>query len=214
MNFYCKFLAHVKPNIYYFSLKVAFCYLFSTFCYIFQINYRVEPKNKFVFLQNPPEPIEGNKWWWNLPVSSIHFSKPTSLSKGSTCEDAINLLQEGKFHQLPIVDQKNEILGFVSLNGILSSLISGKAVKTDSAEKIMSNQYRKVVLSTSLGRLSRMLEQEHFAVILDEHNDGAFVGIASQIDLLEFINKGQTSNGEVHANGTKCTAVNSSKNGN
>lgn len=163
---------------------------------------------------NPPEPIEGNKWWWNLPVSSIHFSKPTSLSKESTCEDAINLLQEGKFHQLPIVDQKNEILGFVSLNGILSSLISGKAVKTDSAEKIMSNQYRKVVLSTSLGRLSRMLEQEHFAVILDEHNDGAFVGIASQIDLLEFINKGQTSNGEVHANGTKCTAVNSSKNGN
>lgn len=155
-------------------------------------------------MQNPPEPVEGNKWWWNLPVSTIHFSKPVTLSKSSTCEDAINILQEGKFNQLPVVDQKNEILGFVSLNGILSSLISGKVTKIDKAEKIMSKEYRKVVLATSLGRLSRMLEKEHFAVVLDEHNDGAFVGIASQIDLLEFINKGQTSNGKVHTNGTNC----------
>lgn len=154
---------------------------------------------------NPPEPIESNKWWWNLPVSTIHFSKPVTLTKSSTCEDAINILQEGKFHQLPVADQKKEILGFVTLNGILSSLISGKVKKTDNVETIISKQYRKAVLATSLGRLSRMLEKEHFAVILDEHNDGAFVGIASQIDLLEFINKGQTSNGEVYTNGTICS---------
>lgn len=96
-------------------------------------------------------------------------------------------------------------MGFVTLNGILSSLISGKVKKTDNVETIISKQYRKAVLATSLGRLSRMLEKEHFAVILDEHNDGAFVGIASQIDLLEFINKGQTSNGEVYTNGTICS---------
>ncbi|XP_033227889.1 cystathionine beta-synthase isoform X2 [Belonocnema kinseyi] len=149
---------------------------------------------------NPPEPIECNKWWWNLPVSSLPINKPVILPKGATCDEAIHILQQGKFHQLPVTD-KNEVIGFVTLNEILSTLISGKANRSDPAEKIISKQFRKVVLSTSLGRLSRILEKENYSVVLDEHKDGAFVGILTQIDLLEFISNNGSSNGEIHTNG-------------
>lgn len=123
------------------------------------------------------------------------------LPKGATCDEAIHILQQGKFHQLPVTDKQNEVIGFVTLNEILSTLISGKAKRSDPAEKIISKQFRKVVLSTSLGRLSRILEKENYSVVLDEHKDGAFVGILTQIDLLEFISNNGSSNGEIHTNG-------------
>ena len=100
-----------------------------------------------------------------------------------------------------MTDKQNKVIGFISLNEILSSLISGKAKKSDPAEKIISKQFRKVVLSTSLGRLSRILEKENYAVVLDEHKDGAFVGILTQIDLLAYISNSEKSNGEVNTNG-------------
>lgn len=60
--------------------------------------------------------------------------------------------------------------------------------KADVAEKIMEKEFRKVNLKTSLGKLSRFLEHEHYAVVLDDDKNDELVGIVTQIDLLHFIN--------------------------
>lgn len=137
---------------------------------------------------DPPEPIESNRWWWDLLVSDLHLNKPFVIPTGTTCEDTLKIFQEKKYHQLPIVKANNEILGFITQNLILSNLISGKVQKADVAEKIMEKEFRKVNLKTSLGKLSRFLEHEHYAVVLDDDKNDELVGIVTQIDLLHFIN--------------------------
>lgn len=131
--------------------------------------------------------MESNKWWWDLPVSKIPFKKPVILSKGSTCDEAVKILRNGSFHQMPMVDADGNVTGFVTLEKLLSSLIAGEVSKSDPAEKTLIKQFRKVATATTLGRLSRMLQKDLYAVVLDEHNNGALIGILTQIDLLNFI---------------------------
>lgn len=146
------------------------------------------------FFQDPPKPVESNQWWWDLLVSSLHLNKPVVLPEGTTCENAMEVLQEKKFHQLPIVNGNNDVVGFVTQNLILSNLISGKVEKTELVEKIMEKEFRKVNLKTLLGKLSRFLEHEHYAVVVDEDKNDKLIGIVTQIDLLHFITN--SKNGE------------------
>lgn len=131
--------------------------------------------------------MESNEWWWDLPVLEIPFKKPIILPNNSSCEEAVSILQKGGFHQIPMADEKGDIKGFITLDHLMSSLISGKVKHTDLADKALIKEYRKVSKATSLGRLSRMLQKDLYAVVLDEHNNGALIGIITQIDLLNFI---------------------------
>lgn len=88
-----------------------------------------------------------------------------------------------------MADDDGNIKGFITLDKLLSNLIAGEVKNHDSAEKALIKQYRKVAKATTLGRLSRMLQKDLYAVVLDEHNNGALIGILTQIDLLNFIFK-------------------------
>ncbi|XP_033227716.1 cystathionine beta-synthase-like isoform X2 [Belonocnema kinseyi] len=137
---------------------------------------------------SPPEPIESNRLWWNLPLSSIQLNNSSTLPENSTCEEVMNIFQGKKLHQVSIINTKNEVVGVVTSNEILSNLISGKINKTEPVDKIICRQFRKENLETPLGKISRILEHENYAVVLDKSKKDIFVGIITQIDLLNFIN--------------------------
>ncbi|XP_015608360.1 cystathionine beta-synthase [Cephus cinctus] len=139
----------------------------------------------------PPPPVEANKWWWNIPVSNLRLKKPTTLPKGASCQEAVQILQKGRFHQIPVTDDDGNVKGLITLNALITGLISGAASQTDPAEKLLVKKFRKVALATPLGRLLRILEEDSYAVMLDEKHDGRLAGIVSQIDLLEFISHNQ-----------------------
>lgn len=122
-----------------------------------------------------------------MPVSKIKLSTPVILPKNSTCKDAETILSAEKFNQIPMKDDEGNIKGFITREKLLSSLISGELKVTDPAEKALIKQFRKVTTATTLGRLSRMLQKDRYAVVLDENNHGALVGIVTQIDLMDFI---------------------------
>lgn len=86
-----------------------------------------------------------------------------------------------------MADAEGNIKGFITLEKLLSSLIAGEVKHSDPAEKALIKQYRKVATATTLGRLSRMLQKDIYTVVLDEYNNGALIGILTQIDLLNFI---------------------------
>ena len=104
----------------------------------------------------------------------------------------MKVLQEKHFYQLPITNQKDEVVGMVTLNEILSYLISGKLEKSDCVEKIMKEEFRKVDLQTPLGKISRILEQENYVVVLDENKNHQLVGILTQLDLIDFIDNSKS----------------------
>ncbi|XP_050592435.1 cystathionine beta-synthase isoform X1 [Bombus affinis] len=134
--------------------------------------------------------IETNKWWWNMKVSNLSFDKQPLLKENTvTCQEAIQMIKNTDIQLLLISDNDIHIKGVISLNRILSNIISGAVNYTDFVEKTMIKQYVKVKYSASLGYLSRILEKEPYAVILDDERDDAFVGVINQFHILNFITK-------------------------
>ncbi|XP_043598372.1 cystathionine beta-synthase isoform X3 [Bombus pyrosoma] len=133
---------------------------------------------------------ETNKWWWNMKVSNLSFDKQSLLKENTvTCQEAIQMIKNTDIQLLLISDNDIHIKGVISLNKILSNIISGAVNYTDFVEKTMVKQYVKVKYSASLGYLSRILEKEPYAVILDDKRDDAFVGVINQFHILNFITK-------------------------
>ncbi|CAD1474584.1 unnamed protein product, partial [Heterotrigona itama] len=149
------------------------------------------------FLQ-PTCQNETNKWWWNMKISNLTFDKQSLLKENTiTCQEAIHMIKKTDLQLLLISDNNIHIKGVISLNKLMSNIISGTVKCTDFVEKTMIKQYVKVKYSASLGYLSRILEKEPYAVILDDKCNDAFVGIVNQFHILNFITK---NNGTVSNN--------------
>ncbi|KAF3428070.1 hypothetical protein E2986_09010 [Frieseomelitta varia] len=139
---------------------------------------------------------ETNKWWWNMKISNLTFDKQSLLKENTvTCQEAIHMIKNAGLQLLLISDNNIHIKGVISLNKLMSDTISGTVKYTDFVEKAMTKQYVKVNYSASLGYLSRILEKEPYAVILDDND--AFVGVVNQFHILNFITK---NNGTVSNN--------------
>ncbi|XP_013883164.1 cystathionine beta-synthase [Austrofundulus limnaeus] len=136
-------------------------------------------------------------WWWNLKLQSLNLSAPLTVQPTVTCQQTIKILKEKGFDQAPVVDETGVILGMVTLGNILSSILAGKIKLSDSVSKVLYKQFRQIRLTDSLGKLSRILETDHFALVVHEQiqylTDGSAVlkqmvfGVVTAVDLLNFV---------------------------
>lgn len=136
-----------------------------------------------------------NKWWWNMKISNLSFDKQLLLKENTvTCQEAMHMLKNADSQLLVISDDNIHIKGVISLNKLTSYVISGIIKCTDFVDKAMVKQYVKVKHSATLGYISRVLEKEPYAIILDDEHDDAFIGIVNQFHILQFITKNGISN--------------------
>lgn len=128
-------------------------------------------------------------------MSNLELDPPTTLPIGATCQEAITILKKEGRDQLPVVEADGHCRGVVTLSAITNNIISGKIKSTDIAEKVLVKNFRKLCASATIGRLSRILEKESYVVVVDEKQNSRLVGIAHQMDVLNYITKPQ-SNGK------------------
>ncbi|KYO39072.1 cystathionine beta-synthase-like protein isoform X1 [Alligator mississippiensis] len=144
------------------------------------------------------EDTRSNKpWWWHLSVQELSLSAPLTVLPTVTCEKTIEILRVKGFDQAPVVDESGVILGMVTLGNMLSSLLAGKVKPSDQVSKVIYKQFRQIHLKDNLGKLSHILEIDHFALVVHEqiqyHSDGTsskrqmVFGIVTAIDLLNFV---------------------------
>ncbi|KAF7990105.1 hypothetical protein HCN44_009094 [Aphidius gifuensis] len=134
----------------------------------------------------PPAPKEANKWWWNLPVSSINFVKQKPLSQGATCQYALEMFNNEKYQIIPVLIG-DKFTGYISVKSLMTGLINGDATNSCPADKLAVKSFSKVNFTVTIGRVSRILEKESFVVVVDENKDDKFVGIIDQKDVFNFI---------------------------
>lgn len=117
------------------------------------------------------------------------------LLKGMSCQDAADFLKTAShIEQLLVTDEKKMFVkGVVTSDALLSNLISGTVKRTDYAEKVMLKQFTKVTASTILGKVSRILEKESYAVVVNDANN-ALIGLVTQRDIFNFITKDDDCN--------------------
>ncbi|XP_026569361.1 cystathionine beta-synthase-like isoform X2 [Pseudonaja textilis] len=151
-------------------------------------------------------------WWWHVKVQELCLSAPLTVLPSVTCEKTIEILKEKGFDQVPVVDESGLILGMVTLGNMLSSVLAGKVQPSDKVSKVIYKQFQTIHLQDNLGKLSHILEIDHFALVVHEqiqsgnqnlgwrgetiwkdHSDGEsskkqmVFGIVTAIDLLNFV---------------------------
>uniref|UniRef100_A0A7N6FBN1 Cystathionine beta-synthase n=1 Tax=Anabas testudineus TaxID=64144 RepID=A0A7N6FBN1_ANATE len=147
-------------------------------------------------------------WWWNQTVqSSLHLSAPLTVLPSVSCQTTTEILKEKSFDQAPVVDESGVVLGVVTLGTVLSSVSSGKVKPSDPISKILCKNYKQVHLTDHLGKLSRILQTDNFALVVHDHTqynaDGSachrqmVFGVVTAIDLLSYITKCKRQNGSL-----------------
>ncbi|KAL4833860.1 hypothetical protein H8958_009823 [Nasalis larvatus] len=141
--------------------------------------------------------VEKKPWWWHLRVQELSLSAPLTVLPTVSCEHTIEILREKGFDQAPVVDEAGVILGMVTLGNMLSSLLAGKVQPSDQVSKVIYTQFKQIRLTDTLGRLSHILEMDHFALVVHEqiqyHSTGKssqrqmVFGVVTAIDLLNFV---------------------------
>ncbi|XDA71545.1 hypothetical protein R6Z07M_001875 [Ovis aries] len=136
-------------------------------------------------------------WWWHLQVQELSLSAPLTVLPTVTCEHTIEILREKGFDQAPVVDESGVILGMVTLGNMLSSLLAGKVQPSDQVCKVIYKQFKQIRLTDPLGKLSHILELDHFALVVHEQiqyrcrgessKRQMVFGVVTAIDLLNFV---------------------------
>ncbi|KAF5305720.1 hypothetical protein FQR65_LT07616 [Abscondita terminalis] len=115
------------------------------------------------------KPIEnvGGHWWWDEKVSNLKFGNFLTMPPSMTCSQAIAIMKKEGVNEIPIVDDNNIFLGIASLSNMMSKLMTAKVQFSDPITSAILLQYRKVNLNSSLGLLSRILDNEAFVLVVE-----------------------------------------------
>ncbi|KAJ6667611.1 hypothetical protein lerEdw1_016732, partial [Lerista edwardsae] len=140
---------------------------------------------------------EHHPWWWNLKVQKLNLLAPLTFLPDVNCQKAIEILREKAYDQAPVVAESGLVLGMVTLSNILSSVLAGHAQFSDPVTKVIYQQFSKINLDDTLGKLSHILENDHFAIVVhdvEQYNaDGSsfmkqmVFGVVTAVDLLSFV---------------------------
>eukprot|EP00298_Acanthocystis_sp_HF-20_P018114 c21901_g3_i2.p1 GENE.c21901_g3_i2~~c21901_g3_i2.p1 ORF type:complete len:515 (+),score=266.05 c21901_g3_i2:28-1545(+) len=143
------------------------------------------------------EVTQNDQWWSKLTVSSLQLSAPHTLLPSVTCGDAIKIMSNTGFGQLPVVDESGSVLGMITEGNLVAKLRSGGLVKTDPVSKALYKDFHKVDPSRTLAELSRYFDRDSFVLVVlttrrsKSSNESdiieTVIGIATRIDLLNFI---------------------------
>ncbi|KAG8507179.1 LOW QUALITY PROTEIN: Cystathionine beta-synthase, partial [Galemys pyrenaicus] len=112
-----------------------------------------------------------NYMWWHVQVQELNLAAPLTVPPSVTCEHTIGILREKGFDQAPVVDGSGAILGMVTLGSMLSSLRAGTAQPSDQVGKVVHRQFKQLRPTDPLGKLSHILDTDHFALVVHEQTE-------------------------------------------
>jgi cystathionine beta-synthase len=150
-------------------------------------------------LEKREDPSIERPWWWQQVVGNLHLRPPVTVEPSATCNDCIEILNREGCDQLPVVTSSGDILGMVTLGNLMAKVVSGKAEPSDPATDLLYEQFTKIQLWTTLSELSRILEKNHFAIVVQKQTSYSgtdasvekqtIVGVVTGIDLLNYISQ-------------------------
>ncbi|KAG1691661.1 Cystathionine beta-synthase [Nymphon striatum] len=136
-------------------------------------------------------------WWWNLKVSCLNFAAPLTVLPDVSVQESIDLMNKEAFDQLPVVDKSGFVIGMVTLGNLMAKLMAQKLTANDPVSKVIYTQFKKIHLDTTLGKLSQILDSDHFAVVVHDQKlysgkdimetKQIIIGIVTRIDLLSYV---------------------------
>jgi len=135
-------------------------------------------------------------WWHKKIVADLKLKTPSTISPSVNCNEAVHILEEQGYDQLPVVDESGQILGVVTAGNLMAKIISNRVKRTDPVTSVIFSQFKKVSLYTDLATLSSIFNKDHFALVVatqtwissdSQVQRSLVVGVATPIDLINYI---------------------------
>lgn len=105
-------------------------------------------------------------WWFDEKVSSLDLSAPLSILPDLSVEQTIGIMNNEGYDQLPVIDATGKIEGVATLGSLKANVLKGRVSRDDPVIKAAYKTFKKVTLDTTLEKLNRILDKEHFALVV------------------------------------------------
>uniref|UniRef100_A0A1L8DZD1 Cystathionine beta-synthase n=1 Tax=Nyssomyia neivai TaxID=330878 RepID=A0A1L8DZD1_9DIPT len=128
-------------------------------------------------------------WWWNKKVDDLDLKHLVKFLPSDEIQEVIRILKKENSEYAVVVDkEKGSLKGAVTLGEIMLKIGSVNIKSTQTIDKALFKQFRKIQKDTHLGLVSRILEKDPFAVIIEIKNNMEIPhGIITRMDVLSYI---------------------------
>lgn len=154
----------------------------------------------FIELEN-----EQRLWWFDEKVSSLELSAPLTILPELSVEQTLSIMNNEGYDQLPVIESSGKIAGVATLGSLKAKVLKGNVLRNDSVIKATYKTFKKVTLDTTLEKLNRILDKEHFAIVVhaqrlyispkEVQEKEIIVGIVTDIDLLHHVSQKESRSG-------------------
>ncbi|KAI1301610.1 Cystathionine beta-synthase [Halotydeus destructor] len=139
------------------------------------------------------EALESKPWFWSLKVGSITQTLGLeTIDSNTKCSDAISLMKQRGYDQLPVVDHDKTLLGMVTVAEMMADIAGGELTLDHPAREAITENFPRISRTGTLGQLSAKLKASHYVVVV-ENLEGtpeeavSVVGIVTHIDVLNYL---------------------------
>lgn len=149
-------------------------------------------ENKFM------EPViteQEQKAWGAATVKDLNLPKAVTVSSTSTIQQALDVMSQGGFDQVPVVDEKGRMFGLVTVGTLFSKVASKQVATSDPVTKAMfkydtSQPYIQITPDTKLVQLNKFFETNAVGfVTVKEDNVPVVKHVVTKFDILQFLTK-------------------------
>merc|ERR1712008_604816 len=164
----------------------------------------------FIELEN-----EQRLWWFDEKVSSLELSAPLTILPELSVEQALSIMNNEGFDQLPVIESSGKIAGVATLGSLKAKMLKENVLRNDAVIKATYKTFKKVTLDTTLEKLNRILDKEHFALVVhaqrlyisakEVQEKEIIVGIVTDIDLLHHVSQKESRSGSSSGDNPICS---------
>lgn len=133
-----------------------------------------------------------------MQVKDVMRSPVTSAPVGTSVQEAFEIMRDGGFRHLPVVDEQERVMGILSdrdlrnVGAIFKDPASGTeeflVTEDTSVDKIMVSEPFCVSPEDSIVKAVQLIRDNHIGCLIVAESD-RLVGILSYLDLLEVLTK-------------------------
>ena len=84
------------------------------------------------------------EWWEARQISELELPTPMTVPPSMACANAVAIMHEHGFDQLPVVDDSHGVVGVVALGHVSAKILAGRATPRDPVASLMFTQFKQV----------------------------------------------------------------------
>jgi len=134
--------------------------------------------------------------WKNATIKELNLPEAITILPTTKCIDAVNILEQHGFDQLPVITENKKPIGLVTLGNLLSRITKKRVTPEDPVSKVMFNfargkkPYVNITPDTKLADLQKFFEHHSSAFVTTGQGDDLVVkSVVTKIDLLHYLMK-------------------------